>query len=400
MKLKNITAATAVAAMLVANTAAYAAKTEYGDYAVVTGGNASLSAAADPGLSYNAAAVILIDNATGQILYEKNADQQRAIASITKVMTLILVMDALESGKITLQDKVTASVHAYETGGAQIWLEPGEIMTVDELMRAVCVASANDAAVALAEYVDGSEPVFVSMMNEKALKLGMTKTTFKNCNGLDEPGHLSCARDVALMSREILRHELIRNYITIWQDELRGGETELTNTNKLLKRYNGITGIKTGTTDDAGVCISASAMRDGMELIAFVLGSPSGAERFDAATTLLDYGFANFELADLSKTVEVTKPKIAFGEKDTLDISCDVPQKIIVGKGKAELVSAESDIREKIDAPVKTGDSVGEVRIYCDGLLILSVPAVAAEDVMRISFSSSLKALLKELIKM
>ncbi|MEA4912821.1 MAG: D-alanyl-D-alanine carboxypeptidase family protein, partial [Oscillospiraceae bacterium] len=242
-------------------------------------------AIANADLSMDATAAILVDAVTGTVLYEKNADAPRAIASITKVMTLLLVMEALDAGKITIEDEVTASEHAYSMGGSQIWLEPGEVMTVDELLRAVAVASANDAAVALAEYVGGSEEAFVGDMNRRAASLGMTNTTFKNSNGLDEDGHMSCARDVSVMSRELLKHELIRNYITIWTDELRGGETQLTNTNKMLRSYDGITGIKTGTTNKAGVCISAAAARDGMELIAVVLGSSDSAGRFAAAQT-------------------------------------------------------------------------------------------------------------------
>ena len=241
------------------------------------------------------AAAILIDEDSGTVLYEKNADEQRPIASITKVMTLLLTFQALEEGKISLEDYVPVNEHAYSMGGSQIWLEPGEQMTLNDMLKAICVSSANDAAVAVAEYVGGSEPVFVQMMNEKAAELGMTDTHFENACGLDQEGHLSSARDVAIMSREmLLNHTEVRDYCSIWTDTLRDGATQLVNTNKLLKSYNGITGLKTGTTSKAGVCIAASAERNGLRLIAVVLGSASGTERFQAATALLDYGFANY----------------------------------------------------------------------------------------------------------
>ena len=204
----------------------------------------------------------------------------------------------MEEGRIHADDLVPVSEHAYHMGGSQIWLEPGEQMTLDDMLKAICIASANDAAVAVAEYVGGSEPVFVSMMNEKAAALGMTNTHFENACGLDAEGHLSTARDVAVMSREVLlNHPQVKEYCTVWQDSLRGGETQLVNTNKMLKSYTGITGLKTGTTGKAGVCISASAERDGLRLIAVVLGSASGQDRFDAAAAMLDYGFANYENA-------------------------------------------------------------------------------------------------------
>ena len=242
------------------------------------------------------AAAILIDEDSGTVLYEKNADQQRPIASITKVMTLLLAFEALSAGRISLSDTVPVSEHAYHMGGSQIWLEPGEQMTLDDMLKAICISSANDAAVAVAEFVGGSEPAFVQQMNTRAADLGLTNTHFENACGLDAEGHLSTARDVAMMSREILLHHAeVRNYCSIWMDSLRDGATQLVNTNKLLKTYNGITGLKTGTTSRAGVCISASAERNGLRLIAVVLGADSGKERFAAATALLDYGFANYE---------------------------------------------------------------------------------------------------------
>ena len=245
-------------------------------------------------------AACLIDQQTGTILYEKNADQQMPIASITKVMTLLLTFEAVHDGRIAMDTLVPVSEHAYHMGGSQIWLEPGEQFTLDEMIKAICVSSANDAAVAVAELVGGSEPGFVQMMNARAAELGMVNTTFHNACGLDTEGHLSTAHDVAIMSREILNTcPEVLHYTGIWTDTLRGGATQLVNTNKLLKRYNGITGLKTGTTSGAGVCISASATRDGLDLIAVVLGSLSSSERFTAATTLLDYGFAAYAAVPL-----------------------------------------------------------------------------------------------------
>lgn len=346
-----------------------------------------IETAAGAGLQMDATAAILVDSRTGTVLYEKNADEPRAIASITKVMTLILVMEALERGAIGLEDKVTASEHAYSMGGSQIWLEPGEVMTVNELLKAVCVASANDAAVALAEYVSGSEDEFVAEMNRKAQSLGMTKTTFKNSNGLDEEGHMSSAHDVALMSREILKHELIRNYITIWTDELRGGETELTNTNKLLKSYNGITGIKTGTTNKAGVCVTASAVRDNMELIAVVLGSSDSKSRFEAAKTMLNYGFSNYELVEIKVDDALFTPvEVECGESQFCEYTAAIPECMVVKKGAGENIRYEVSIEPSVEAPVLSGQTVGRVTVFCGENELGGYDVTAKTDIRKIDF--------------
>ena len=283
------------------------------------------------------AAGILIDEDSGTVLYEKNADEQRPVASITKIMTLLLTFEALEAGKIALDDIVPVSEHAYSMGDSQIWLEPGEQMTLDDMLKAICVSSANDAAVAVAEYVGGSEPAFVQQMNARAAQLGMASTHFENACGLDQEGHRSTARDVAAMSREVLLHHTeVRDYCSIWTDTLRGGATQLVNTNKLLRSYQGITGLKTGTTSGAGVCISASAERDGLRLIAVVLGAASGKERFAAATALLDYGFANYESAaatlppDAPQTLAVTH-----GTAAMVPLQYETPQRCLVPKGQS-----------------------------------------------------------------
>ena len=280
-------------------------------------------------------AAILVDLGTGTVLYEKNADEQRAIASITKVMTLLLTFQALEAGRVQLTDVVPVSEHAYGMGGSQIWLEPGEQLTLEEMLKAICISSANDAAVAVAEYIGGSEDAFVQQMNAEAARLGMTGTHFENACGLDETGHLSTARDVAVMSREMLLHHTeIADYCTIWTDTLRGGETQLVNTNKLLRSYQGITGLKTGTTGGAGVCISASAERDGLGLVAVILGAPSSKDRFDAARTLLDYGFANYQslTAELPADAPKTLP-VARGAEETVELSYTAPRQLPGSQG-------------------------------------------------------------------
>ncbi|MFR2590528.1 MAG: D-alanyl-D-alanine carboxypeptidase family protein [Ruthenibacterium lactatiformans] len=274
---------------------------------------------AKPQLDIPCRNAILISIDTGDILYEKEPDAEVPMASITKFMTLLLTLEAVEAGKISMTDIVPISEHAFNMGGSQIWLEPGEQFTLDELIKAICVCSANDAAVAVAEFVGGSEPVFAEMMNARAAELGMTHTRFVNACGLDAEGHYSSARDVAVMSLALLRHPKILEYSGIWMDTLRGGETQLTNTNKMLKSYAGITGLKTGTTNGAGVCISASAVRDGMGLLAVVLGSPSSKERFASATAMLDYGFATFEAGAF--------PQIA-GSADTLRVTGGVEQQV------------------------------------------------------------------------
>ena len=238
---------------------------------------------------------ILMCADTGDIIYENNAYEHLSPASVTKVMSMLLILEALESGKISLSDEVVTSKNAVAMGGSQIWLEEGEKMTVDELLKAVAVASANDACTALAEYIAGSTTSFVSMMNERAKELGLENTNFENCTGLDDTAtnHYSCAYDIAVISREVMQHELIKDYTTIWLDYLRNGETELNNTNKLVNTYNGITGLKTGTTSKAGFCVCATAERDGMSLISVVLGADTSEDRFTSASNMLDYGFAN-----------------------------------------------------------------------------------------------------------
>lgn len=348
----------------------------------------------------SAPAAILMDANSGKILFEKNAHEQRPCASITKVMTLTLVMEAVDSGKIHMDDVVTASQHAASMGGSDIWLEEGEQMTVDDMIKATAVASANDAAVALAEFVSGSEEDFVAAMNMKAQELGMTDTVFKNCNGLDEDGHITSAYDVALMSRELMKHKKIFDYTNIWLDSLRGGETQIVNTNKLLKTYNGITGLKTGTTGAAGSCISATAERDGMSLIAVVLGADSGKERFKDAATLLDHGFANYECRKLSLNDTLEPIAVVGGMQDTVKLLCDQSASLTVPKGEGEAIEQSISLPEHISAPVSKGDRVGELSFSLNSESIAKFDITAAENVEKKSFGSILSLLWQSLIGM
>ena len=334
------------------------------------------------------------------MLYEKNADARRPIASITKVMTLLLAFEALEAGKIHLDDFVPVSEHAYHMGGSQIWLEPGEQMTLDDMLKAICISSANDAAVAVAEYVGGSETAFAEMMNVRAYELGMTNTHFVNACGLDEAGHLSTARDVALMSREMLLHHTeVRDYCSIWMDTLRGGATQLVNTNKLLKSYRGITGLKTGTTGKAGVCISASAERDGLRLIAVVLGSASGKERFQAASTLLDYGFAHYEsaAAALPGDAPQTLP-VEHGTAATVPLNYESPGHCLMPKGEGGALEAVVELPASLSAPVAAGEQVGRIKILHQGTEMCSYPITAAQNVDALSFRYCLRLLAQSLL--
>ena len=349
--------------------------------------------AAQPDLTLNCRAVCLIDQDTGTVLYEKNADQQMPIASITKVMTLLLTFEAIHDGRLTLDTLVPVSEHAYHMGGSQIWLEPGEQFTLDEMIKAICVSSANDAAVAVAELVGGSEQGFVQMMNDRAAELGMTNTTFHNACGLDTEGHLSTARDVAIMSRQILTTcPEVLHYTGIWTDTLRGGATQLVNTNKLLRRYNGITGLKTGTTGGAGVCISASATRDGLNLIAVVLGAPSSKDRFEAATTLLDYGFAAWRAAPLPAMEDrplLIKVRGSAEESVPLEYSA-LPESILMPKESAAELTAQLTLPDELDAPVQQGQAVGVVRILAGESVLGEYDICAAADAPEMDFGTAL----------
>ena len=345
-----------------------------------------------PQLTLPCRAAMLIDQTSGTVLYEMNADQTMPIASITKVMTLLLTFEAVHAGRLTMDTAVPVSEHAYHMGGSQIWLEPGEQFTLDEMLRAICVSSANDAAVAVAELVGGSEPVFVEQMNARAAELGMTNTTFRNACGLDTEGHLSTARDVAILSRYLLNTcpELL-HYTGIWTDSLRNGQTQLVNTNKLLRRYSGITGLKTGTTSGAGVCISASATRDGLTLIAVVLGSLSSSERFTAATTLLDYGFAAYAAVPLPAMEDrplLIKVKGSAEESVPLDYTA-LPETLLMPKENAAALTAQLDLPQELEAPVQLGQTVGTVRILSGETQLGEYEVRAAADAEKMDFGTA-----------
>ena len=354
-----------------------------------------------PSLNLNAPSAVMIEADTGKILFEKNKDRERACASITKVMTLLLVMEALDSGQLKLDQKLTASAHAASMGGSDIWLEEGESMTVDDLIKATAVASANDAAVVLAEAISGSEDAFVDKMNKRAKSLGMKNTTFLNCNGLDENGHLTTAYDVALMSRELIKYPKIFEYTSIWIDNLRGGKTQIVNTNKLLKTYDGITGLKTGTTAEAGCCMSATAERDGLSLVAVVLGCKSGTERFKDAASLLDYGFANYTTQKLALPKNARDDvQVEGGMVKTIKVECSDPGDMIVSRMATNKITSELKIKKKIEAPIKKGDRVGEVNYYLDGELLKNIPITAKESVDKMTFSSVLGGLFNSLLEL
>lgn len=314
-------------------------------------------------------------------------------------MTLTLVMEAIDSGKILWSDKVTASAHAASMGGSDIWLEQGETMTVDEMVKATIVASANDAAVALAEHICGTEDEFVTQMNLKAKQLGMKETVFKNCNGLDEDGHVTSAYDVALMSKELIKHKKILEYSCIWMDHLRGGKTQLVNTNKLLKTYQGITGLKTGTTSQAGSCISATAERNGMGLIAVVLGSKTGKERFSDASKLLDYGFANYTMYTPEKPQEaITDIPVKNGMKPLVKTNLNINSNVLIAKGDKEKITYDISLPKELTAPVQKGDKIGKIIYKNSGNQIIEYPITAADSVKEITFGDIFDIIFKNLI--
>lgn len=351
------------------------------------------------GISFSAKSAILVERSTGRVLFEHEADKQVPPASITKIMTLLLVMEAIENGKLSFETEITASEHACSMGGSQIWLEPGEVFTVHELLKAAAIASANDACVALAEAVSGSEEAFVLLMNQKAAELGMKNTVFKNCTGLDAEGHLSTAKDIAIMSAALLGHEKIKEYSTVWMDSLRNGETELTNTNKLVRFYKGCTGLKTGSTDEAGCCLAASAERDGMELISVTLGSPNTDERFAAGRKLLDYGFANFAVATPKPPEEELHPiPVIHGTADFAEAVFAVPETYLLPKGQEGLIEQTVILPESLEAPVEKGAVIGRVKVTLNGGEIGGYDIIAKESVEKMSFSAALKILFFEAI--
>lgn len=363
------------------------------------GGEQSIPTAATPAeMDLDCKAAILMDMSTGTVLYESNADEQLAPASVTKIMSLLLIMEAIDARKIALDDTVTCSEHAMSKGGSQIWLEVGETMTVDQLLKAIAVGSANDATAAMAEHIAGSEEGFVQMMNSRAAELGMINTNFVNCSGLDANGHYTSARDIAIMSRELMKHKLIQNYTTIWMDTLRGGQTQLVNTNKMIRFYEGATGLKTGTTDNAGHCLSATATRNGLELVAVVLGSSTGKARFAAAKKLLDYGFANFE----HHTVTISNDQlhsipVEGGILQQLGVSPNGKLDLLINKGQSDLLRTEINLPQSIAAPVKVGDTVGRATVYLGDEKVGEIEIISNQNIDKMTYLYGVGVMLRSL---
>lgn len=333
-------------------------------------------------LGLNAKSAILMEESTGNILYESNPDERLPIASVTKVMTMLLIMEAVDSGKISLDDMVTVSENAMSYGGSTMFLETGEQLTVNDMLKGIAVASANDGCVAMAEHLAGSESAFVDMMNEKAKKLGMENTHFMNTNGLDEDDHYSSARDVAIMSRELMKHETIFNYTSIWMDTLRGGKFQLANTNKLIRFYDGANGLKTGSTSKALCCLSAAAKRNDMQLIAVVLGAPTSAERFASAKSLLDYGFANYAVnTQITAGDEVQKIAVEKGVDEEVGVVAGDSCSTLVKKGQEDNITKEIKIDETITAPIEAGQKIGTMTISRDGEVIADIDLNASSAV-------------------
>jgi len=358
------------------------------------------AATVDTALSIKAKSTVLMEPHTGKVLYENNPDERLAPASITKIMSLLLVMEAIENEKLTLDTKVTTSEHAASMGGSQIWLEVGEQMTVDELLRASVIASANDATVALAEAVSGSEETFVELMNKRAKELGMKNTTFKNACGLDTDGHLTTGRDVAIMASALIKHSLIKKYSTVWMDALRGGKSELTNTNKLVRYYNGATGLKTGTTSKAGCCVAATAQREGMELVAVVMGGENSNERFTGAKKLLDYGFANWSFLTLTPDLNnVGEIPVSKGMEKFISVDAGGGElSLLMPKGKQDEITQTVEIKENIEAPVAVGDVIGSVKFLSDGKQLGELPIYSANTVEKVTFFNALGLIISSAI--
>jgi D-alanyl-D-alanine carboxypeptidase (penicillin-binding protein 5/6) len=343
---------------------------------------------------------VLMDEATGTVLYEKDDHAKMPPASVTKVMTLLLVMEALDSGRIGWDDMVTASAAAAGKGGSQVFLEENERMPLRDMVKSVVVSSANDCATALAEHIAGSESAFVEMMNQRAAALGMQDTHFVNCTGLDdEPDareHLTTAYDIALMSRELLKHKEIRKYTTIWMDTVRDGRFGLSNTNKLVRFYDGTTGLKTGYTSAAGYCLSASAERNGLELIAVVLHGKTSAERFESAKALLNYGFSNYALVTPAPESAIPAVSVTLGTEDAVTPVLKSAEPILADKAKAATVKTEVTVDESVDAPVAEGQQLGTLRVKSGDEVLSEIPLVAPEGRPQTDLARSMAADLKK----
>lgn len=353
-------------------------------------------------LNLQSGSAILIDQDSGQILYEHNIHEQLRPASVTKIMSILLIMEELDSGKIKLDDKVPCSENASSMGGSQIWLTTTENLSVNEMLKCMCVVSANDCTVAMAEYLCGSTENFVEKMNARAKELGMNDTHFKNCHGIDEDGHVTSAHDIAIMSRELLNnHPSIKNYTTIWMDSIRDGKSQLVNTNKLVRNYEGCTGLKTGSTSLALYNLSASATRDNLNLIAVIMKAPSTALRFSEAKTLLDYGFKNYTSSQLSTSNDILKTvSVQRGVESTINATFSNTKSILIPKGHESKIVQEVNIPDTIAAPISKGEKIGEINYFLDGKQLCSVDIVSDKTVKKNSFANMSSYLFKRWISL
>ncbi len=337
----------------------------------------------DNSLNLESGAAVLIEQNSGKVLYEKNMHEQLRPASVTKVMTILLIMEAIDSGKINYDTQIPCSENASSMGGSQIWLDTTETLSVNDMLKAICVVSANDCTVAMAEYLEGSQEAFVQKMNEKAKELGMNDTCFKNCHGIDEDGHITSAYDIALMSRELLsKHPDITKYTTIYMDSLRDGKSELVNTNKLIRTYNGITGLKTGSTSLALYNLSASATRDDLSLIAVIMKAPTTKLRFAEAQKLLDYGFSNYSYIKLGDNGDTVKSvPISKGIKTNINATVENTSGVLIPKGKEKQIEQNIFVQDNLSAPVYQGQKVGEITYTLNGETLDIIDLVASSDV-------------------
>lgn len=346
-----------------------------------------------------APSAILVERTSGTVLYEKNSHEKLAPASVTKIMTMLLTVEALERGQISLEDEVVTSDHAASMGGSQIYLEPGERMSLHDMLKSIAVSSANDACVAVAEHIAGNEATFVAMMNDRAAALGMQDTHFVNCCGLDSEEHYTTAYDISLMSRELLKHEMIRAYTTIWMDTVRGGEFGLSNTNKLVRFYDGTTGVKTGYTSKAGYCVSASAEREGMELIAVIMKADTSPHRNADASGLLNFGFANYAVVGLGEGENGAEEiPVILGRQDCVKVELAENAQVLIEKAQAPKVEKQLVLAESLEAPVEKGQKVGTLVFSLEGEQLAEVPVVAADAVERLGTMDIYGDILKSLL--
>ncbi|MGI6112832.1 MAG: D-alanyl-D-alanine carboxypeptidase family protein [Mahellales bacterium] len=346
--------------------------------------------------NFQAKAAILMENSTGEIIYEKNAHEKLPIASITKIMTLLLIMEALEQGKISLEDRVRVSEYASSMGGSQIYLSVGEEFTVDDLVKSIAVASANDASVAMAELIYGTEEMFVKNMNKRAKELGMKNTYFKDCTGLTDEGHYSTAYDIAIMSRELLKYEKIHKWLSIWIDHIRDGEFELVNTNRLVKFYEGCDGIKTGTTSAAKSCVAATAKKNSMRLIAVILGAPNSNTRFKEATALLDYGFTNYSTINILEKNDLLKRiKVINSTMDCIDIKVEDNISLLINKGEDDSITKDIILPKTLEAPVDKGAKIGDIIIKKGDKEIKTIEIKCPQQIERARFKDFFRKILR-----